>query len=280
MLLSHKYPQLRLPIEAGIRNTDEYRNAVLRGIFPQVEPSFTYNEKDTLTPYITPAGSVDILFLENRDDFVHAVQALACRCEPDEVPPSMGATSISGLINWQKIHEHLRQYAENGGQDQEGEFSKFTADKTNYLDSLIILSSGDYSAVPASEVNLEAVLWKEKSVTIRKFHELTHFYCRKRYPENKEALRDEIIADMIGLKAAFGYYDPHTASLFMGIEGDSYRKGGRLENYIHGKDPVPYMQRAKKLIDLFSNIPETEKKGDLFCLIDYIEKNKIGTFQT
>lgn len=277
-ILSRRYPQLLLPIEKDIHQTEIYRDAVLRGNIPDNEPQFSFHEKDTLTSFKTSAGAVDILFLENRPDFEHAVRALAYRCEPESIPPSMGATSISGLINWQKIHNHLQQYQENGGEDPDEEFRRFTADKSNYLDALIVLSSGEYSAVPASEMNLDSGEWKEKSITIRQFHELTHFYCRKQYPENKEALRDEVIADMIGLVSAFGFYDTHAAELFLGIEGDSYRKGGRLENYLEGKDPERFIRQIHETITLLSETVEAYSEGDIFELIDYIEKNKIGSF--
>ena len=47
----------------------------------------------------------------------------------------------------------------------------------------------------------------------------------------KNPLRDEVYADCIGLIAAFGEYNPLWARTFLGIESDTYRKGGRLEHY-------------------------------------------------
>ena len=73
--------------------------------------------------------------------------------------------------------------------------------------------------------------WAAKSATIRMYHELTHFICRKLYPEKKDEIRDEIYANCIGLTAAFGRYDPRLAKTFLGIEAETYRKGGRLEHY-------------------------------------------------
>ena len=73
--------------------------------------------------------------------------------------------------------------------------------------------------------------WIQRSVRIRLYHELTHFICRKFWPEKKDALRDEIYADCIGLVAAFDDYDTYLAKLFLGIDKEQYRKGGRLEHY-------------------------------------------------
>ena len=276
VILSKSYPQLLLPVEKDSRGTDAYRDAVLCGNIPDREPCFSLCEGDTLTVFATPAGEVEILYLEDRTDFEHAVRALAYRCEPEPVPASMGAVFLSGLINWEKIHCHLRQYEEAGGTDSDGEFRSFTAEKSNYLDSLLLLSAGEYSAVPAEKMGLEPSAWREKSLTIRKFHELTHFYCRKRYPENKEALRDELVADLIGLKAAFGAYDPYAAALFLGIEEETYRKGGRLENYIGENQPENFIRRAREIIGLLAETEARNRDCDCFQLIDLIEKTKLA----
>ena len=46
--------------------------------------------------------------------------------------------------------------------------------------------------------------WLQKSQIIRKYHECTHFICRNLYPEKTDAVRDELIADAIGIYAADG----------------------------------------------------------------------------
>lgn len=225
------------------------------------------NGKDSLTSFVTPAGEVDVLFLFERADFERAIRLLANRCEPVTIPASMGASSISGLINWEKLRPHM---------DDEEEFKRFTSDKKNYLDSLIILSSGEYSAVPADKMMLGQDEWLEKSVTIRKYHELAHFYSRRRYPENKEAIRDEIVADMIGIIAAFGHYDTFAARLFLGIEGNSYREGGRLQNYAENGSGAAVMERAEKIIDALDASVCQENAPEVFRILDFIEENKIG----
>ena len=37
--LARRYPQLLLPVAAGMSGTEQYKNAVLRGIFPEAEPN-------------------------------------------------------------------------------------------------------------------------------------------------------------------------------------------------------------------------------------------------
>lgn len=232
--VAKQYPQLLLPIEAGMSKTEEFRDAVLRGKKVDCEPAFSFAEGDALSYCDTPAGRAEILFLADRDDFVHAYRALGYRCEPADIPPSVGAATILGLFNWEKIHAHEEAWLAAGNTDWPEEFARFTSDRSNYVDTLILLSAGTYSSVPAEWVGLDAEEWIRKSVQIRKYHELTHFVCRKTVPEKKDALRDEIYADCIGLLAAFGGYDTHLAKVFLGIESETFREGGRLSHYAEG----------------------------------------------
>ena len=148
---------------------------------------------------------------------------------------------------------------------------KFKAGLDNYKDSFLILSSGDYSNVNTqsisnvtnNEVTLSQDEWTEKSITIRKYHELTHFIMRKTYPDNIDPVRDEIIADSIGLMLAFKKLDVRILKLFLGLEGETYRKGGRLENYKGGDD----IEKTLLLIDKITNVLkkyETEEINNIW----------------
>ena len=268
--LSRRYPQLLLPIQAGARQTEKYKDAVLGGQIPDTAPDFACPKDIALSSYDTPAGRAEILYLGDRGDFVHAYRALGYRCEPAEIPDSVGAAAIRGLINWEKIHNHRDAYLAAGGEDWSGEFNRFTSDKKNYLDSLILLSGGDYSNVPAEEVGLDAAAWREKSLTIRKYHELTHFVCRGLCPDDIDALRDEVIADAIGLVAAFGRYDTRLARRFLGTEGGVFHAGGRLSHYVKEDELDAAVARVNAMIDetaakIEKALPETG--GDLFALL-------------
>lgn len=46
--------------------------------------------------------------------------------------------------------------------------------------------------------------WLQKSQVIREYHKCTHFIWRNLYPEKTDAVRDELIADAIGIYAADG----------------------------------------------------------------------------
>ena len=88
-----------------------------------------------------------------------------------------------------------------------------------------------------------------------------------------DAIRDEVIADMIGLIAAFGEYDTHLAEVFLGIEGETFRDGGRLSHYA-GDDINAAMMQAKQMIKKYSNCIENRKKDDVFELLLSIFEDK------
>lgn len=231
-LLAERFPQLRVPLSPGARDSTLYKQLVLRGQESDlVPPGFSFSAADELKAWQTPVGPAEVLYLENRADFERCVCALAYRCEPRVVPASMGATTISGLNDWKKIRDHRKAYEANGGTAWQDEFKRFIAEPANYRATLILVSSGFYSAVSPEAAGLLPEEWLDRSLTIRIYHELTHFVCRRRYPQDVDPIRDEVIADAIGLLAAFGTYDPRKSTLFLGIEAEEYRRGGRLENY-------------------------------------------------
>ena len=226
-----RYRQLLLPVREGISKTDEYKKVVLQGLETIGQPVPFICEQIERYTCSTPAGEAEIMLVSDREDFEHLYHALAYRCEPVPIPASVGAVTISGVINWEKINSHKARYLSLGNTDWDDEFGRFTADRNNYCDTIILLSSGPYSSIPAERINMTEREWAEKSVVIRMYHELTHFICRKLYPEKKDVIRDEIYADCIGLIAAFGQYEPLLAKMFLGVEAEPYRKGGRLEHY-------------------------------------------------
>ena len=228
-ILARRYPQILLPIEEGISKSEEYRNVCLRGEKCDRPITFSMDTKDTLETFNTIAGEVEILTLRKREDFIHACICLGNKCEPQIIPDSTGAMAIFGLNNWDKVREGL----------------------DNYKDSFIILSSGNYSNVSNKdvynstngEIDLTQEEWIEKSIVIRKYHELTHFVMRKLYPDDISFIRDELIADAVGLIGAFKKFDIRLLELFLGIETNdqgiettTYRDGGRLQNYEGGNE--------------------------------------------
>ena len=247
--LSRRYPQLLLPISDETRYGEDYKNAVLRGIELTGTPDFTLSDKDTFEIADTPAGTVEVLTLADRTDFEHCIRALAHRCENVALPPTMGASTISGLINWEKIRDHRKEYLASGGDDWDAEFARFTADRNNYRDTVIVLSSGNYSALSADDAGYESKKWLSLSHEIRKYHELAHFTSRRLFPDNRDAVRDEVLADMNGVIGALGHYDAELEGKFLGIRGGEYIPGGRLENYVPSEELGEAVKRVCSMLE-------------------------------
>lgn len=238
----------QLYIAPGDGSTEKYDDAVKRGNeIPEGDLShFITDERDRLAYENTPAGRVCVITLYNRQDFVTFLRIMANRCTLADIPDTQGASIISGLADWTKIRKHkadfLKEEADRGNlfPDWKAEFKRFTSDKSNYLNTLIVLSVGPYSGISTERINdflgnkggraLSCDEWLSLSDTIRRYHECTHYVCRNMFPDRKDPVWDELVADAVGIYAAFGKFDADMEKLFLGIEGSHY-VGGRLENY-------------------------------------------------
>ncbi|MGI6090282.1 MAG: DUF7005 family protein [Saccharofermentanales bacterium] len=278
-VLTQRYPQLTLAVEAGMSQSDKYRAITQRGMMPVALP-YTFSDSEATELYTehTEAGDVEILVLPDRGDFVRFVQVMAYRCEPREVPPSMGAVTINNINNWRRIEAHKNEYLLSGKTDWEEEFKRFTVVPQNYRDSIIALSNGAYSALPYTETNCESdEEWIRASLTIRKYHELTHFVSRRLFPDNKETLRDEVLADCVGIVAAFGKYDIFLAQRVLGIYGDEYRTGGRLANYTESHEELAlWVARAIKLTEIVFGFVKAHSELTPLQLQLLLEREGIG----
>ena len=148
-------------------------------------------------------GRIPVMHMKDRQEFEDLICLIFYKGEKQKIPASMGALTIKG---WKDIF----------GQSHR----------------VILLSDGYYSDVLPEHVGLTAEVWKEKSRIIRRTHELAHYYMLRTLGFMKSALKDEIIADTMGIVEAFGEYRYDLFLRFMGLENyPEYRWGGRLENY-------------------------------------------------
>lgn len=277
--LTWNYPQMILNPEPGLKETMEYKDIVLRGKLPRecVCP-FMMSEQDSFQEMDTPAGKVGVYFLYHRDSFERAVQILAYRGEPRPLPASMGAVTIWKINNWRKIYAHRAEYLAAGNTDWKAEFQRFTKNTDLYKDTVILLSNGYYSAISLGEAGFTEEEWLQYSRGIRTWHELAHVVSRNLYPENQETIRDEVVADCIGLVAVFGTYDPRLARLFLGITEEGYRPGGRLENYIAEKHDG--QEGQQELLDragwIIEELSEAVDGKEAYQCLQKIEEGRIG----
>ena len=78
-----------------------------------------------------------------------------------------------------------------------------------------------------------------------------------------------MIADSIGLVAAFGKYDTALARLFLGVEGGVFREGGRLSHYAKEDELPAAVSRVNAMIDEYDARIEKARTADqdLFALL-------------
>jgi Family of unknown function (DUF7005) len=243
--LRGRLPQLNFPIQEGISQSEAYRAATLRGQAPPDSGGLHLERSQELALIIhpSPAGPVPIITTAARADFETLVRALAERNEPAPVPPSMGAATIKGYNNWDRMHRLQNNWQAQHPGDAMGlgwadEFERIKQHKELYQDVFIILSDGPYSNVDAAQVGMSEHEWRAASLIIRRDHECTHYFTSRLFGSMENRLLDEIMADFMGLVAATGGYGAGMFLRFMGLEDyPRYREGGRLQNYL-GDPPL------------------------------------------
>lgn len=240
--LKKRFVQLRFPIQEGISQEDSYRSATRRGITfetDRFDSGLVVNDAAglELTLCGTIAGTVPVLVVSDRDDFVTIVRAFTERNEPARVPDSMGACIVTGLNNWDRIAAYRAQWqserGEAGSDDAWAEeFKRLIPRKELYQDRFVILSRGPYSATRADDAGLAEPEWLARSLVIRREHEFTHYFTYRVFGAMRNNVLDELIADFVGLVRSFGSYRPELAHRFLGLEAfPTYRQGARLEAY-------------------------------------------------
>lgn len=260
--LAADYPQLYLNPDTD--SQEAYRRVVLRGETTQTKSLAHYRgdraDRDEIAD--TPAGCVRVVTLGNRQDFELALRSLMAAKDGPlvPIPESQGAAMLT-VFNWPRIHAHLALYPE---EERAAEFKHFTAVRENYVDMLVLLSRGSYSHVDAAAVGETEAAWLEHSDTIRRYHELTHVICRSIYPGDVAPIRDELVADAVGLYAAYGCFDPETEKLFLGIRDGRY-VGGRLGNYTDA--PESLTEAVCDALERIRAMREAEEGTEPFSLI-------------
>ncbi len=237
--LRRKLIQLGFDIRAGRSVEPAYLDATRFGLFPTGGESLELSRPETLVLSLhrTAAGRVPVLFAPHRADFVKLIQALACRNEPFPVPEAQRACFVAGYTNWDRLH------APRVARGQETA-APFQPPKSSYQDTIILLGSGPYSAVPAAALGLADEEWERLSLVIRREHECAHYVVRRFLGRLSRRADDEVLADFVGLSAACGHYPAEWALRFLGLENfPRYRFGGRLEHY-RNCTPLPPLSDA------------------------------------
>lgn len=238
-VLQSRLPQLAFPIAESISTTPDYKNATLKGYDPSGMKTATGLTLESpndllLTIHPTPAGRIPVLTPGSRHDFELLVQAFSARNEPISVPASMGACTVTGFNNWDRVGQYKKSWQQkNPGQNWNSHFPQFIKQTELYRDRFIILSQGPYSDVKAAEFDYADEEWVRRSFILRLEHECTHYLTLRLFGSMSNNLFDEIIADFVGICAANDQeYRADWFWKFMGLESATgYRQGARLENY-------------------------------------------------
>lgn len=293
--------QFNFPIKEGISQTDEYKYAIGKGILGEIikeKSGLKLKSPERLELFLhqTPAGKIPIIVAHERDDFVSLIRALTLKCEPREVPSSMGAAMIAGYNNWDRIfklkekfkNENPLTYSEDRWNK---EFSRIIPRKHLYQDKFIILSNNYYSGVEPEKLGLEENDWKDKSIVIRREHECTHYFTKRIFSSMRNNILDEIIADFAGITASLGRYSTDWFLHFVGLENfPEYRLGGRLENY-KGEPPLSdsafkilqnLVFQASKNLELFDrkyskSLQKKKKRISLLVSLSYFTLEELAS---
>lgn len=276
--LAETYPQLYLDPDTDSAET--YREVVLKGESPEKTSLSAYHasRRDTNEAVDTPAGRVPVITIRNRSDFERLLRNFMAAKEGPrvQIPESQGSALIR-VFNWKKINAHKKKFlseAKKAGEaspDWDAEFARFRENSENYTDELILLSLGPYSALPAEKAGFKKKQWLRISYKIRRYHELTHFICRRKYPEQVNAVWDELAADAVGIYAALKRYDAVLAGKLLGIENGRYA-GGRLENYT--EDPEVLCEKVSSALTGIETIIKENKGMKAFAMIDVLEEQQ------
>ena len=158
--------------------------------------NFAAPEKISIEIHDSPAGNVPVVVFGDASDFEDFITNLIYKgTRPDNLQ-QMGASFIYGKVQ-----------------------------------RFLVLSRKYYSNATPEYMNLSPEDWREKSMIIRREHELTHYYTKSFYGSATNNLHDELIADFMGLYSAFGHYSGEVFRHFMGLDGTGE---GRLSLYTSG----------------------------------------------
>lgn len=262
--------EANFPIQKGISKTNEYEKAIEEGILTEdrVKGEGLKLKSASVELIDTPAGQMPTITLKDREEFENLIRAISFNNEPLDVPKSMGASTYANYTNWGRIKKYRDNWEKLSSDSSEvewaKEFSKLEHKKYLYQDRFIILSSSPYSNVKAKDLNLNISKedWADKSLSIRKYHETTHYFTKRVLGSMKNNAIDEILCDYVGLvKSNEGEYNSFYALSFLGLENyPKYRKGGRLENYLDNLEDKDILIIHPLVKDAISNIEMLHSK--------------------
>lgn len=259
-ILAARFPQLYVEPSEGAQVA--HRLASGRGIAPEGADlgHFATSENDELREVDTPAGPVEVVFLQNRGDFETFLRIIGHRSQPTQIAPTIGATTYRGLADWGKVKEARENYLASGGDDWPSEFAHLAKEPGAFRTEIVVISEGPYSNVAADQTPYDKDEWLRVSREIRLHHECAHVVCRRTMPDDILPVWDEITADVVGLLFATGGYDVSLAARFLGVGSDGFA-GGRLAEYLNEDQAERIDAISSEVFSSLSKIRELSLDG-------------------
>ena len=249
-VLKKAFVQLNFPVEAGMSKNQNYLNALFRGFWvegmPEAQGIQLLEPHKLEIQFIDGmAGQLPALIVEHPKDFERLVQSLLYKNEPVPVPASMGASIIKGINNWSRLRQAISDLRSSQVyRSIQPLFAQINRNKALFQDTFILVSKKPYSNVFPSKYDQKA--WLNASVSIRLWHEYTHYFTSRYFGSMQNNMHDELLADYLGLHAIEPQFNAQLFLLFVGLEDyPHYRAGGRLENYL---DQPPLGPQATKIL--------------------------------
>ena len=186
----------------------------------------------------TVGGLLPVVETASRRDFVSMVQAILHRNEPTAVPDAVGSFLVMNYAN-RRVYGQVRELIGKGFLNPE------SRDPRLWTEKFLLLSSGNYSGVEASEMGFTADEWLQVSRQIRLEHEGCHYLVRRLFPRLPFGFQDEVVADFAGLMGSLGKYKAASFLRFMGIDGNGNANStGRAGFYMAGVADRPDVKHA------------------------------------
>lgn len=279
--MAYRYNQLYLTPGKGISATLAYSDIVKYGKVPPDMTEmvgsgdlrgFTGSENDRLFSETTPVGVVDIVYLENRSDFERFLRIMAYSGEPAEIAARVESAEISGITNWRKIENHMKEYLEGTGDtvSWRTELRRFSSEKKNYQDSIILVGSGGYCGISANEAGFDEEVWKDISVKLRTYSSCARYILRRLLSDYRNIIWEEILSDCIGLLFTFNRYDASLAKLFFGVSKKGYDRRGKLINFC-GECPDDIDELAVRVSEAIDKLGNSVRKMISSGITDYYD---------
>lgn len=279
--MAYRYNQLYLTPQKGMSGTLEYADIVHYGkLSPEMSRrieeeglcGFKGSENDKLFSEVTPAGKVDVVYLEERSDFERFLQVMAYGCEPARVAAGIESAEILGITNWRRIEEKMNRYFDETGRriSLRDEMKMFTRNRKDYQDSIILVGSGGYCGITAEESGFDSLIWDEVSFKIKTYSSCARYIMRRLFSDYKNIIWEEMLSDCIGLLFAFNRYDVSLAKKFFGVSKKGYDRRGKLINFC-GEYENSIDQLAVRVSEAIEKLESRTKKLVSSGITDYYD---------